>query len=93
MNKSLYFFSESIVLSLCKEIEFIRSRSKNINNSLKTCHNKILSKRLTLELEKLNKNRQKILNISEKMFKRDSKDLSYEFLLEIIKRSNSFQEI
>ena len=93
MNKYLLSYSESIVLSLCKEIEYIKTRSKNINSSLKTCHNKILSKRLRLELEKLNKNRLKILSISESMFKINSQNLSFEFLLEITKRSNSFQQI
>ena len=93
MNQNLYSYSESIVFSLCKEIEFIKIRSKNINISLKTCHNKTLSKRLKLELEKLNKNRLKILSISESMFKTNSQDLSLEFLLEITKRSNSFQQI
>ena len=56
MNQYLLSYSESIVLSLCKEIEYIKIRSKNINISLKTCHNKTLSKRLRLELEKLNIN-------------------------------------
>ena len=93
MNKDLFFYSESIVFSLCKEIEFIKIRSKNINSSLKTCHNKTLSKRLKIELNKLNKNRQKILSISESMFNKNSKDLSIEFLLEITKRSNRFQQI
>ena len=93
MKDSLYSFSESLVLSLCKEIEFIRTRSRNINNSLKTCHNKNLTRRLTLELEKLNNNRVKILNISENLFKRNSKELSFQFLLELSKRSNSFQQI
>ena len=93
MNKYLFTYSDSIVLSLCKEIEFIKIRSKNINRSLKTCHNKNLSKRLRLELEKLNNNRLKILRISESMFKKNSQDLSFEFLLEITKRSNSFQQI
>ena len=93
MNKYIASYSESIVQSLCKEIEYIKIRSININNSLKTCHNKKLSKRLRLELDKLNKNRLKILNISESMFKRNSQDLSFEFLLEMTKRSNSFQEI
>ena len=41
----------------------------------------------------LNKNRLKILSISESMFKTNSKDLSLEFLLEITKRSNYFQQI
>ena len=91
-----YFYpdsSESIVLSLCKEIEYIRSRSKNINNSLKTCHNKILSRRLIVELEKLNRNRLKILKISENMFKKNSNDLSFQFFLEMTKRSNFIQQI
>ena len=93
MNQYIYSYSESIVLSLCKEIEFIRSRTNSINHSLKTCQNKILSKRLIIELEKLNKNRLHIINISENMFKKNSEDLSFEFLLEMTKRSNSFQQI
>ena len=93
MNQYLYSYSYSLVISLCKEIEYIRNRSKNINNSLKTCHNKILSKRLILELEKLNKKRIKILNISKNLSHKNSNDLSLEFLLEITKRSNSFQQI
>jgi len=93
MNQYIYSYSYSLVISLCKEIEYITSRSTNINNSLKTCHNKTLSKRLTLELEKLNKQRIKILNISENLFNKNSEDLSLEFLLEITKRSNSFQQI
>ncbi len=93
MNQNVFSYSESIVLSLCKEIEFIKIRSKNINSSLKTCHNKSLSERLKLELEKLNRKRLKILTISESMFKTNSQDLSLEFLLEVTKRSNSFQQI
>ena len=93
MNQDLFSYSESIVFSLCKEIEFIKIRSKNINRSLETCHNKSLSNRLKIELDKLNKNRLEILSISESMFKTNSKDLSLEFLLEITKRSNSFQQI
>ena len=93
MNQDIFSYSESIVFSLCKEIEFIKIRSKNISISLKTCQNKSLSKRLKIELNKLNKNRLKILSISESMFKKNSQDLSLEFLLEITKRSNSFQQI
>ncbi len=93
MNNNLFPYSESIVFSLCKEIEYIKNRSTNINSSLKTCHNKTLSKRLKIELDKLNKNRIKILYIAESMFRINSQDLSLEFLLELTKRSNSFQEI
>ena len=93
MNKYIFTYSESIVLSLSKEIEYIKSRSKNINFAIKTCQNKILLKRLKLELNKLNKNRLKILNIAESMFKRNCNELSFELLLEITKRSNSLQQI
>ena len=93
MNESLFSYSESIVLSLSKEIEYIKIRSKNINSSLKTCHNKMLLKRLNIELEKLNKNRLKILDIAENMFKRNSQNLSFEFLLEITKRGNYLKQI
>ena len=93
MNQYLLSYSDSIVLSLCKEIEYIKIRSKNINISLKTCHNKNLTKRLRKELDKLNQNRLKIQVISQKMFRRNSHDLSIELLLEMSKRSNSFQQI
>tara|TARA_B100000965_G_C19411085_1_gene677750 strand:+ start:139 stop:420 length:282 start_codon:yes stop_codon:yes gene_type:complete len=93
MNKYLINYSESLVLSLCKEIEYIKIRSKNINYSLKRCQNKILSKRLKSELKGLNQNRIKILNISENMININSKELSFEFLLEITKRSSTLQQI
>ena len=93
MNKNLFSYSDSIVSSLCKEIEFIKIRSKNINSSLKTCQNKSLTKRLKIELERLNINRLKILSISESMYEIKSNNLSLEFLLEITKRANLFQQI
>ena len=93
MNKYIFTYSESLLLSLSKEIEYIKSRSKNINYSLKTCQNKILTTRLTAELNKLNQNRLKILSISENLFKSNCNNLSIEFLLEITKRANSFQKI
>ena len=93
MNKYIFTYSESLLLSLSKEIEYIKSRSKNINYSLKTCQNKILTTRLTAELNKLNHNRLKILSISENLFKRNCNNLSIEFLFEITKRANYFQKI
>ena len=93
INNYLFSYSESVLLSLTKEIEYIKSRSKNINYSLRTCQNKMLSKRLSEELNKLNQNKLKILNISETLFKRNCEELSFEFLFEITKRSNSLQQI
>ncbi len=91
MSQNLLSNSDSLVLSLCKEIEYIKIRSKTIRLSLKTCHNKNLSNRLNTELKKLNKNRLKITSISENMFRSNSKDLSFEFLLELTKRLNYLQ--
>tara|TARA_B100000700_G_C15017929_1_gene844279 strand:+ start:938 stop:1219 length:282 start_codon:yes stop_codon:yes gene_type:complete len=93
MNNYIFTYSESIVLSLIKEIEYIKNRSKNINYSLKTCQNEVLSSRLKSELNKLNQNRLKILNISENILKRNCSELSNQFLMEITKRSNSLQQI
>ena len=91
MNQYLTSCSESIVLTLSKEIEYIKIRSKNINTSLKTCHNKSLYKRLRSELNKLNISRLKILSISESLTNKNLDNLSYEFLFEVSKRSNTFQ--
>ena len=93
MKYRIFNYSESLVLSLTKEIEYIKNRSKNINQSLRTCQNKSLSKRLRLELNKLNKNRIKIIRISENLFKRNCNELPFEFLFEITKRSNYLQQI
>jgi len=93
MNQYLFTYSESIVLSLTKEIEYIKSRSISINQSLRNCQNKILSTRLKSELQKLNKNRLRILSISENLITRNCTNLSFEFLLEITKRTNSLQKI
>ena len=93
MKKYLFSYSESLVLSLCKEIEYIKSRSKNINYSLKTCQNKILSTRLKSELNKLNNKRLKIFYLTESLVKRNCNELSFEFLLEVTKRSNFLQQI
>ena len=93
MNKSIFSYSESLVLSLCKEIEYIKSRTKNINYSLKSCQNKLLSNRLKLELYKLKNKRKIISSISEKLLIKNSNDLSLEFLYEISRRSSSLQQI
>ena len=93
MNQYLFSYSESIVLSLCKEIEYIKNRSRNINYSLKSCQNKILSIRLKSELNKLNQNRLKIIRITENILNNKPNELSFEFLLELTKRSKSFQQI
>ncbi len=93
MNNNLFAYSESLVLTLCKEIEYIKNRSKNINYSLKNCQNKILLTRLRAELNKLNTNKVRILNISQSLINLNCEELSFEFLLELSKRSNMYQQI
>ena len=93
MTKKIYYFSESLVLSLCKEIEYIKNRSKNINYSLRYCQNKGLSKRLQIELQKLNNKRSEISKISKDLFIRNCNDISFQLLFEMCKRSTSFQQI
>ncbi len=86
MKQTIVSKSESLVLSLSKEIEYIKYRTKNIYQSLKYCQNKNLSCRLYLELKKLKEKRKSINNIAEKLFKNNHSDLSTELLLEISQR-------
>ena len=93
MNRIINKESQSLVLSLCKEIEYIKIRTTNINYSLKTCQNKLLSNRLRTELTKLNSNKEKISKLSIQLFKNNCNDLSLQFLKELSKRSNFIQQI
>ena len=87
MEQTIASNSESLVLSLCKEIEYIKSRTKNITQSLKHCQNKNLTSRLDIELSKLKAKRKAIKNIAEKLFRNNSSGLSTELLLEITQRT------
>ncbi len=85
--------SESLVIYLCEEIEYIKIRSRNINHSLKLCQNKFLIERLKVELAKLNTKKAFITNVSERLYIYNCNDLSLELLKEVIRRSNSYQQI
>ena len=87
MEQTIVSSSESLVLSLCKEIEYIKSRTKNIKQSLKRCQNKKLSSRLDIELSKLKAKRKSIRIIAEKLLRNKNSDLSTELLLEITYRT------
>ena len=93
MEQTIVSNSESLVLSLCKEIEYIKARAKNINQSLKSCQNKKLTCRLYLELSKLKAKGTSIKNIAEKLFSNNSSDLSTELLLEITHRTIHMQNL
>ena len=70
--KNTITISDSLIGSLCREIELIRSRSKHIIYSLNHCKDDILRKRLVFELIKLIERRQELKDISN-TFLRDSK--------------------
>ena len=93
MEQTIASNSESLVLSLSKEIEYIKSRSENIKQSLKSCQNKKLTSRLDIELSKLKAKRISIKMIAEKLFLNNSSDLSTELLLEITYRTIYIQHL
>ncbi len=93
MEQSIASNSESLVLTLCKEIEYIKSRTKNIKQSLKSCQNKNLTSRLDMELSKLKAKIKSIKNIAEKLLRNNCDDLSTELLLEITYRTIYIQNL
>ncbi len=81
------YISDSIVGSLCREIEYINSRSSSINESLNNCQSRSLIKRLKQELLSLSSRLDSIKNISKSMLDKNTEDkLSIEFLNEISNR-------
>ncbi len=86
MYKTKYL-SDSIVGSLCREIEYIKSRSRSINSSISNCQSISLIKRLKKELICLNKRLNSIQDISQSMLiKKNCDQLSIEFLIELSNR-------
>ena len=49
--KNTLLVSDSLIGSLCRELEFIKQRTEVINNSLVNCNDRQLKKRLNEELE------------------------------------------
>tara|TARA_Y100001968_G_C19327316_1_gene702418 strand:+ start:735 stop:1013 length:279 start_codon:yes stop_codon:yes gene_type:complete len=85
--------SESVVGSLCREIEYIKLRSISINKSLNNCQSILLIKRLKKELVSLSNRKESIEKISDSLMKINTEDkLSIEFLVEISKRIRGLDE-
>ena len=80
--------SDSLIGSLCREIEYIESRSDIINNSIINSQNKKLTKRLRKELFSLKNRVESIKRLSRLINYEGNVDtLSIEFLNELICRS------
>ncbi len=85
MNQSLTI-SDTLIGSLCREIEYIRQRYKNVNCSLINCNNNILRNRLKKEIIDLKERRTELIEISN-CFKNSCKgNLSTLFLYELCTR-------
>ena len=86
MNQTLAT-SDSIVASLCREIESIRCRYRTIVQSLDSCKDNPLKHRLNLELDKLQIRKRELSSISKNFHTGNKKgDLSILFLLELCQR-------
>tara|TARA_B100000131_G_C17850201_1_gene505600 strand:+ start:84 stop:347 length:264 start_codon:yes stop_codon:yes gene_type:complete len=82
-----YSVSESLVGSLCKEIEFIRKKTRFIRDSLINCNDKSLKIRLLQELETHKNRRNELFSISSLLKSQKSSDnLSSLFLMELYRR-------
>ncbi len=81
-------FSESLIGSLCKEIDDSNNRCYYLINAISSSTNKELLKRLNIELKGLNQRKSEILHTAlqcKRLIKQN--DLSILFLIEISKRS------
>jgi len=86
--KSKFSTSDSIIGSLCREIQCIDTRSKIITNSIVNTNNKKLITRLKRELSELKKRLQVIQDLSRVIVSQGNVDkLSIEFLEELIGRN------
>ncbi len=82
--------SNTVIGNLAREVNFIRSRTKNILNSILNCKDKSLSHRLNNELMYLESRRLEILTIAS-CIKNDYPidSLSIEFLIELCRRAKT----
>ena len=80
--------SDSLIGSLCREIEYIESRSDIIHNSIINTKNTALTKRLKNELYSLKDRIESIKRLSRLLTYEGKVDsISIEFLNELISRS------
>ncbi len=85
--------SDSLVSNLSQEIEFLRTRSKNIIEALKSCHNNNLKSRLEKELALHQTRTSSITSIAKELKEYYKESISIDLLHEISKRARKHQEI
>ena len=85
MYKSLTS-SDSLIGGLCREIDYIRQRYKNVSISLTISKDKSLRKRLLDEIFNLQNRREELIKISSSFYEYRETSISISFLYELCKR-------
>ena len=85
MNKTIST-SDSLITSLCIEIEYIKKRYNNINISLASCRDKLIRQRLLHEIIDLKTRINEIRSISKEFKESSITSISKLFLYEICHR-------
>ncbi len=79
--------SDSLISSLCREVEAIRSRSLQIHHGIAHCQDRSLLQRLEQEWGQLQARRRELLQVARSWRRRGVADaLALEFLMEIASR-------
>ncbi len=85
MYKSL-IASDSLIESLCREIDYIRQRYKNVSLSLSVSRDKFLRKRLLEEILHLKQRRKELIEVSNQFITSKKSSLAIMFFYELCKR-------
>ena len=87
MKSKISESSFSLITDLCRELDIIRQRGKNVVGSIKSSKNKDLRHRLLEELANMNSRRQEIQRIVLEIKERKIADsFSTNFLIELCNR-------
>ena len=83
--------SDSLIGSLCREIEYIRQRYKNVSISHDISKDKLLRERLLDEILKLKQRRMELIEISNEFSNSFQSSFSAMFIYELCKRPLEFK--
>ena len=80
--------SDSLIGSLCREAEWIRSRSTQLSRLIQGCRDAALSRRLKLESQTLSDRRHELLGVAQRwrLGKQNLDALTLDFLIELCRR-------
>ncbi|AAP99927.1 MULTISPECIES: hypothetical protein [Prochlorococcus] len=78
--------SDSLIGSLCREIDYIRERYKQVTNSLQNCKNQLLKVRLDKEITELKHRQSELQHISNEFINNAELSISKQFLYELCQR-------